>query len=63
LLLMIYLLHHSGIQGLTIARVCYGAVALLVYLPLLRRLRVGARETTTVSSLTSSYELKEGAKP
>jgi O-antigen/teichoic acid export membrane protein len=63
LLLMIYLLHHSGIQGLTIARVCYGAVALLVYLPLVRRLRVGARETTTVSSLTSSYELKEGAKP
>ena len=62
LLLMLYLLHHTGIQGLAIARVCNGALALLVYLPLLCRFRVGARETTALPSLTIPYTLKEEAK-
>ena len=43
LLLMIYLLHHMGLQGLATARVCYGSTALLVYLPLLFRPGMGRR--------------------
>jgi len=62
LLLMIYLLHHMGLQGLAIARVCYGSVALLVYLPLLRQLGLGRRETATVSALVIPCELQEGSK-
>ena len=38
LALMIYLLHHMGLRGLATARVCYGLIALIVYLPLLREL-------------------------
>lgn len=41
LLLMLYLLHHAGLKGLADLRVAYGVVALLVYVPLLARLRVG----------------------
>jgi O-antigen/teichoic acid export membrane protein len=62
LMLMIYLLHHMGLQGLAIARVCYGSVALFVYLPLLRQLGIGRRETATVSPLVIPCELHEGSK-
>jgi O-antigen/teichoic acid export membrane protein len=63
LLVMIYLLHHIGIQGLAIARVCYGAVALLVYLPLLRHLGLKTGETPATSALVVPCDLQEGAKP
>src|SRR6185437_1747206 len=36
LFLLVYLLRHHGIQCVVVARVCYGATALLVYVPLLR---------------------------
>jgi O-antigen/teichoic acid export membrane protein len=36
LVLMLFLLHHMGLRGLVIARVCHGFTALFVYLPLLR---------------------------
>jgi O-antigen/teichoic acid export membrane protein len=62
LLMMIYLLHHIGIQGLAIARVCYGAVALLVYLPLLRRLGAKTGETLAISGPAVPCDLQEGAK-
>ena len=62
LMLMIYLLHHMGLQGLAIARVCYGSVALFVYQPLLRQLGIGHRETATISSLGIPYEFQEGPK-
>lgn len=39
LMMMLYLLHHHGLYGMAVARMCYGAAALLVYLPLLHRLR------------------------
>jgi len=39
LLLMWFLLHRSGVDGLAQARLCYGLLSLLVYLPLMRRLR------------------------
>jgi O-antigen/teichoic acid export membrane protein len=60
LLLMIYLLHHMGLQGLAIARVCYGSVALLVYVPLLRRLGIGSG-TSEVPSIAIPRELPEGS--
>jgi O-antigen/teichoic acid export membrane protein len=60
LLVMVYLLRHIGIQGLAIARVCYGAVALSVYLPLVRHL--GTRsETSANSALVAPCESQEGA--
>jgi O-antigen/teichoic acid export membrane protein len=63
LLMMTYLLHHLGIRGLAVARVCYGAIALLVYLPLLRRLGGKADGSTRISPLTVPCDLEEGAKP
>jgi O-antigen/teichoic acid export membrane protein len=38
LFLLVYLLRHRGIEGVVLARVFYGATALLVYVPLLRLL-------------------------
>jgi O-antigen/teichoic acid export membrane protein len=38
LILMLALLHHRGLFGLALARLCYGAASLFVYLPLTRRL-------------------------
>jgi O-antigen/teichoic acid export membrane protein len=63
LVVMIYLLHHMGLRGLATARVCYGAVALLVYLPLLRRLSGEKRHATPTPSLAMDGELQEGSKP
>ncbi|QMV20013.1 polysaccharide biosynthesis protein [Granulicella sp. 5B5] len=36
LALMLFLLHHMGLQGLVISRLCYGFTALFVYVPLLQ---------------------------
>ena len=63
LLVMIYLLHHLGLQGLAIARVCYGAVALLLYVPLVRRLGAEKGEKRSVSSMAIPCEVREGSKP
>jgi O-antigen/teichoic acid export membrane protein len=49
LLLMIELLRHMGLPGLALSRLCYGSVALLVYLPLLGRLNIGKRARNRVS--------------
>jgi O-antigen/teichoic acid export membrane protein len=62
LLLMIYLLHHIGLQGLATTRVCYGAIGLLVYLPLLRQLIIQKR-TAPSFCLVAPYEFQEGSKP
>jgi O-antigen/teichoic acid export membrane protein len=40
LMLMLFLLHHRGLFGLAVARLCYGAASLSVYLPLTRRVSV-----------------------
>lgn len=63
LLLMIYLLHHDGLQGLATARACYGATALLVYLPLLFRPGMGRRPATLAPSLATPLQVQEGSKP
>ncbi len=63
LLLMLYLLHHLGLQGLAIARVCYGAASLLVYLPLIRQLGLSRQTRNSISSLPVGAEFQEGAQP
>jgi O-antigen/teichoic acid export membrane protein len=63
LLLMIELMRHMGLQGLALSRLCYGSVALLVYLPLLWKLDIGTRERGGVSALSKVCQVQEGAKP
>jgi O-antigen/teichoic acid export membrane protein len=62
LLLMIVLLRHMGLQGLAISRLCYGSVALLVYLPLLGQLNFGKSGRSRVSSLAIPCKVREEAK-
>jgi O-antigen/teichoic acid export membrane protein len=57
--LMIYLLRHEGLSGLAVSRLCYGSVALLVYVPLLRRLRV---RRSLGTSPEIPYCVQEGSK-
>ena len=63
LLLMIYLLHHAGLRGLAAARVCYGLIALLVYVPLVRELGIHGNATAPVRGLAIPRELQEGSQP
>jgi O-antigen/teichoic acid export membrane protein len=63
LLLMAYLLHRAGLQGLVISRVGYGVFALAIYLPLFRRFRATGRAQRPATSLAISCELQEGSKP
>jgi len=60
LALMIYLLRHMGLQGLAIARVWYGAIALLVYLPLAYELAIKRKKMIPVASRTIVPSLSEG---
>ena len=62
LLVMIYLLHHIGIRGLAIARVCYGAVSLLVYVPLLHRFDVKTGDVPATKPLAVPCDLQERVK-
>lgn len=62
LFLMLYMLHHMGLHGLAQARLCYGAVSLLVYLPLLRRLWVSTRMPSSDSLIAGVCEIREGSK-
>jgi O-antigen/teichoic acid export membrane protein len=59
LLLMIYLLRHHGLQGLADSRVFYGAIALLVYIPLLHRLNRHGKATQPSSVITIPREVQE----
>ena len=63
LLPMIQLLHHMGLQGLAVSRLCYGSAALLVYLPLLRQLTAGNLEKGRTPSVPIPYSVQEEAKP
>ena len=63
LLLMIYLLHHRGLQGLAVSRLCYGSIALLVYLPLVLELGAGKRRSESISPLAMRCRLEEASKP
>ncbi|MGA8528554.1 MAG: polysaccharide biosynthesis protein [Acidobacteriaceae bacterium] len=58
--LLLALLHHHGLHGLADSRLIYGAVALIVYLPLLAKLRI-TRDTP--ASLPVPYAVQEGRLP
>ena len=60
LVVMIYLLRHMGIEGLAIARVGYGSIALLVYLPLGYQLGIVRKKTVRASSIAAACELRDG---
>jgi O-antigen/teichoic acid export membrane protein len=62
LLLMLYLLHHYGLHGLAVARVYYGAAALLVYLPLIRRLGPSRTAESSITSISIAAEFQQGAR-
>jgi O-antigen/teichoic acid export membrane protein len=61
LLLMLDLLHRHGLPGLALSRLCYGAVALLVYLPLIRLLNKGNERERRVSLPAAPLEAQEGS--
>jgi len=63
LVLMIELMRHMGLYGLALSRLCYGSVALLVYLPLLWKLDIGTRKREGVSALSKVCQVQEGANP
>jgi O-antigen/teichoic acid export membrane protein len=63
LLLMIVFLRHMGLQGLALSRLCYGSVALLVYLPLLAKITAENRSRTCISPASLAYEAQEEARP
>ena len=63
LLLMIVFLRHMGLQGLALSRLCYGSVALLVYLPLLGKITAENRSRTCISPASLAYEAQEEARP
>jgi O-antigen/teichoic acid export membrane protein len=61
LLMMLYLLHHRGLPGLAVARVCYGVAGLLVYLPLIRQLGLFKTSSSSIPSKPIITELQGGA--
>jgi O-antigen/teichoic acid export membrane protein len=72
LLLMIWMLRHNGLQGLAVSRLFYGAVALVVYLPLLRilsqKLKSGQPaprrvSPPAISALAMQIEAQETSQP
>jgi hypothetical protein len=63
LLLMIVFLRHMGLEGLALSRLCYGSVALLVYLPLLTKITAENRSRTSIAPATLAYEAHEEARP
>jgi O-antigen/teichoic acid export membrane protein len=63
LMLMVVMLHHSGLQGLATSRLFYGSIALLVYLPLLQELRRGRAANEPALPLRFAREAREGSKP
>jgi O-antigen/teichoic acid export membrane protein len=62
LLLMIDLLRHMGLEGLALSRLCYGLVALLVYLPILAKLNIGKQSRNNKSSLPIAYKIPQEEK-
>lgn len=61
LLFMVYLMHRNGLQGIAVSRLCYGAVALLVYIPLLKLLGKGRERESRVSLSALPLEVQEGS--
>jgi O-antigen/teichoic acid export membrane protein len=62
LLLMLVLLNRDGLHGLAISRVCYGAAALLLYLPLIRRLLPRTDQQPVSVALAAITEIQAGGQ-
>jgi len=62
LIVMIYLMRRDGLHGLAMARLYYGAVALLVYVPLLRQLNPVKKQKGRIWPLSIPLEAREGSK-
>jgi O-antigen/teichoic acid export membrane protein len=60
LLVMTYLVHRHGLQGLATARSFYGLFALLLYFPLMRRLDFGKKISDVIPEI-GPCELKEAS--
>jgi len=63
LLLMFEMLRKHGLYGLAVSRLCYGAISLLVYLPLLQKLKSAAGESKRVPPLAVAIETPEVLEP
>jgi O-antigen/teichoic acid export membrane protein len=59
LILTLFLLHHRGLFGLAVARLCYGAASLSVYLPLTRRVSVLNRPGFPVASINDARRVPQ----
>jgi len=58
LVLMAVLVRHGGVTGLAVCRVIYGAAALAVYAPLMRRMgSVAASSVTSVGQEQEAFPL------
>ena len=62
LMVMIFLLHRMGLQGLAVSRVFYGSAALLIYLPLFRHLASGKRTGRSLAPIAIRCEVQEGSE-
>lgn len=62
LLAMTYLVHQHGVHGLATARLCYGLLALLLYVPLLRRLNTRTMPREAAPHM-GFCELEEASMP
>lgn len=63
LAMMTELLHHRGLEGLALSRLFYGAISLLVYVPLMRQLRRARTSIRAASALQIPLEAPEGSNP
>lgn len=61
LLLMLYLLHIRGVQGLAISRLCYGLATLLIYAPLVREFGWSQKRKAACVCTANDAALQEGA--
>jgi O-antigen/teichoic acid export membrane protein len=61
-LLMLLLLRHSGLNGLLAVRILYGAATLLVYVPLVFRLRRGHASNAAVVQAMQTGEMAGGSQ-
>jgi len=63
LFIMIEMLHIYGLRGLAFSRLFYGSIALLVYLPLIQKLRIPKAAGSRIQSMTLPIETQEVVKP
>jgi O-antigen/teichoic acid export membrane protein len=63
LLPMILLLRAHGLAGLAVSRLFYGSVSLVIYLPLIQRLRVNNELRDNSQYSIVAIEAQEGSKP